>query len=154
VTLSQALVASYRLTQGVSLEPASGAALQLPRTVGLRGEYDCANCSDAMKEERGGCPYSPTLQRGTVAQLIDSTGSDTHDLIYRCPMGLIISNPALAETIETFHEAQASGGAGVWFGPPFSSRPRRIRRVWAVLIGAERRLEAAVRRARHQMDRR
>lgn len=154
MSLSQALVAAYRLTQGVSLQPSQGAKMQLPRTVGLRGEYDCATCSDYQKEERGGCPYLPDPKPGLVPQLIDSTGTDKHDLLCCCPMGLVVRFPALAETIETFHEAQASGGAAVWFGPPFSSRPRRIQKVWSILRGAEERLVAAVKRARLDMDRR
>jgi len=152
VTLHQALVAAYRLTQAVVLTPAPSSRVQMAATIGLREEYDCANCSDGMKEERGYCPYLKEQRRGQVPQLIDSTGDDANDFICACPKGLVIRHPALASTIETFHKAQNLGGAAAFFGTPLCAKPKRLTDTYSLLVAAESRMRAAVSRARRQMD--
>ncbi len=108
--------------------------------------------ASAAKQERGGCPFAAQQRAGEVPQLIDSTGNDAHDLIYACPMGLMIKHPLLRATVDTFHEAQSVGGAVAWFGAPLCVRPKRLRTAYAILAAAESRLQGAVSQARRQMD--
>ena len=152
LSLSQALCAAYRLTQSVTLEPSKSSKVQMAVTVGLRQEYDCETCDDGLKEERGYCPYQQVQRAGQVPQLIDSTGDDSHDFIQACPKGIVIRNPLLSATIDTFHEAQNTGGAAAYFGAPLCTRPRRLRTTYSVLVAAESRLQAYVSKARRQMD--
>lgn len=152
MTLTQALVAAYRLTQGVVLSPAPSSRLQMAVTIGLRQEYDCSTCSEGQQAERGYCPFAKEQRPGEVPQLIDSTGDDRHDFIERCPRGLVIRYPALVSTIATFHKAQNMGGAAAYFGAPLCVRPKRLTDTYSLLVAAESRLEGAVKKARRQMD--
>ena len=156
--MTQILTALYLLTVDVTLDPRPGAtgSAAIPRKVGLRGEYDCATCSDALKEERGGCPYLDDPRPGTVGCIIGRTGpSDSElEILYECPMGLSIREPVARETVRQYHEIGGVGGAASYYGPPLSRLPSRVMRALGALGAVQESVRAEIRQTRADMDRR
>ena len=152
MSLEQALCAAYSLTQSVKVEPRKDAGTQLGTTVGLGGEFDCANCFDWQKLERGGCPFVAQPKRGEVPQMIDSTGDERHDWINRCPRSITLESPALNATLRTFNEAQNCGGPGAYFKPPLCEKSKGFTTALSVLVATESRLQNKVRSERRRLD--
>jgi hypothetical protein len=151
VSLEQAVVAAYSLSQAVKLEPKEGTGTTLGTTIGGREEYNCATCDDGLKQDRGGCPFVAQSKRAEIPQIIDSTGDDNHDLLHRCPRGLLLESPALVATLHTYNEA-VNCGVPAYFKPPLCEKSKGFTRTLSVLVAAESRLQLQVTRERRRLD--
>ena len=157
--MTQLLTALYLLTVDVTLDPRPGTtgSAAIPRKVGLRGEYDCADCDDARKEERGMCPYVNDPQPGTVGCVIGREGPIEEgglEVIYACPLGLALREPVAREAVRQYHEVQGVGGAAAYYGAPLSRLPARVLRSLGTLTGVQESVKHEIRQTRADMDRR
>lgn len=146
----QALGAVYHLSQSVELAPSQGGAVKVPVTVGLRGSFDCERCSDAMRVERGFCPFVEGCERATVPTFL---GEREEDALWACPRGVALRNPGLWPTLGRFFEVQSATPLG-YFGEGLVQLPPRVAATYAALCAVERRFEAEVLSTRSQMDKR
>lgn len=149
--MPQLLAAAYHLTQQVELEPSQGSAL--PRTVGGRASYDCEACDESMRDLRGGCFYRKEPQRAQSPAVIDSTGSEAHDLLWVCPRGLVLREPLADAAVQEFFSIDGAGGASSYYGKPAGLLPRRVLTALRYLKAIDSRFEAEVMRTRRDMDR-
>jgi hypothetical protein len=143
-----ALGAVYQLSQAVELAPSPGGAVKVPLTVGLRGEFRCDRCSDAMKEARGFCPFVENPQKGTEPTFLGDQEADT---IWACPQGIALRNPGLAPTLRHYFEIQSQTPFG-HYGEGLICFAPRVSAVWSELHAQEQRFLGQIRRTRSQMD--
>jgi hypothetical protein len=152
LTLGQMIAALYRLGQGLLTLKAGSGLFVRKREVGLSG-YDCANCSDEDKRERGACPFLLGAGPGENPTQIDSTGDEARDFVRVCPRALEIREPALAATVSRFDVLEACGGPGQgWSGVPLGQQPSRVSWSWSMLRAVQSRWQAEVQRARRDVD--
>ncbi len=123
-------------------------------TVGARGEYDCSRCDDTLKQERGGCPFVEGATLGTSPAVIDYTGDDEHDLLFVCPMGVQLSEPALLMDVRLWHKISGLGGPAAFYGPGLGRLPARVSQSLSLFQAVEQRFIAEIKRTRLHMDRR
>lgn len=148
----QALGAAYQLSQAVELSPSSSGSIKTSITVGLRGEFDCAKCTDPMRLERGHCPFVENSERATVPSFIAETG-DESDNLWACPKGVTLRNPGLWPTLSTFFAIQAASVVG-YFGEGLVQLAPRVASTFAQLSTVEARFSSQIRKTRAAMDRR
>jgi hypothetical protein len=151
--MSQALNAAYQLSQGVELAPSSGGAIKVSMTVGLRGSFECGSCSDSMKLERGYCPFVEAPERATQPAFLSETGNPSVDELWACPKGVLLRNPGLAPTLQSFWGIQAAGVSG-WFGEGLQQLPPRVAAAFQELHQVEQKFIASIHKMRSLMDRR
>lgn len=151
--LSQIVAAIYATTVSVVLQPSQSARSQLPRTVGIGGALDCNQCDDLQKQELGGCPFWDSHQKGTVPSCIDFTGDDDRDLIWVCPLGVRIQEPAVALDVMAWNKITVNGGPEARYGPGLGHLPARVTEALTMLAALEQRYINEIKRTRAEMDR-
>lgn len=107
-----------------------------------------------MKAERGGCPFVTQPQLGTSPAVVDFTGDDDHDLLYVCPMGVQLTEPALLMDVRLWHRISGLGGPAAFYGPGLGKLPARVSQSLSLFQAVEQRFIAEIRRTRLEMDRR
>ncbi len=149
----QALGAVYQLSQQVELQPSSHGAVKVALSVGLRGSFDCTQCTDPQKIERGYCPFLKDAEKATIPTFISETGDEKIDALWACPQGVAIRNPGLWQTLRTFFAVQAASPLG-YYGEGLVQLAPRVSETYSNLNTTERRFESQIRKTRAEMDRR
>lgn len=143
------LAATYFVAQSVEIpHPKPG---RLGSRQGGRDRYICEQCSDADKRDRGGCPYLADPGVGEPA-IIDSTGDESHDVIYVCPRGVALSSPGAAATWLDYATIEAAGGPGAWYGAGIVTLPHRVGEALRVCRGVQERFAALLRQTQREMQ--
>lgn len=151
--MSQALNAAYQLSQRVELAPSAHGSIRMPMTVGLRGDFECERCTDAMRAERGFCPFVEQPAPATQPTCLSDSGTPA-DEISACPRGVLLRNPGLAPTLQSFWGIQAATVPG-WYGQDgLLDLPPRVAATFQELHAVEQRFIASINRMRSLMDRR
>jgi hypothetical protein len=121
--------------------------------LGLRGVFNCEQCDDLTKIERGHCPFVKDATDAPEPIYIDTTGIEEHDAIRCCPRGIQIREPFAQQDIERFHKIERLGGASAWFPPPLSMQDHLTTETYTLLDAIQVRFVAEVKKQRIEMDR-
>jgi len=106
-----------------------------------------------MRIERGLCPYVEGAEKATSPCVIDSTGDEAHDYLWRCPQGLLLEEPALQASLSQYAQIEALGGAAAYYGAQhgLGTLPARVTRTLQYLSAIKSRFERDVSRTQQEM---